>query len=243
MQVKRNPYRASCTIPTGSPTRAIDYLDTVKKRENWFVWMSFPDPHHPWDPPDSELHRCDWRDLKLPAAHGGSVEKNRKILGAQAAPLAGVVRREEAVSISSCPRPSSPAAMTRDQVREIDAMCHIENEIIDEAMGRVLDYIVLDYIEGRGWSANTDVIFTTDHGELQGDYGMLFKGPAHVDSLMRVPLVWRPAPSANIRAKELETPVGHVIWRRPSAGSRASGARVDAGAAPCRPPGPTAASA
>ena len=84
-------------------------------------------------------------------------------------------------------------------------MCHIENEIIDEAMGRVLDYV-----DGRGWGENTDVIFTTDHGELQGDYGMLFKGPAHVDSLMRVPMVWRPAPGVNIRAKELETPVGHV---------------------------------
>ena len=37
----------------------------------------------------------------------------------------------------------------------------------------------------RGWDEDTDIIFTTDHGELQGDYGLLFKGPAHVDSLMR----------------------------------------------------------
>ena len=38
--------------------------------------------------------------------------------------------------------------------------------------------------------------FTTDHGELQGDFGLLFKGPYHVDALMRLPLVWRPAPSS-----------------------------------------------
>ena len=37
-------------------------------------------------------------------------------------------------------------------------------------------------------------MFTTDHGELQGDFGLLFKGPYHVDGLMRLPLVWRPAP-------------------------------------------------
>ena len=37
------------------------------------------------------------------------------------------------------------------------------------------------------------MIFTTDHGELQGDFGLLFKGPYHVDGLMRLPLIWKPA--------------------------------------------------
>ena len=47
----------------------------------------------------------------------------------------------------------------------------------------------------RGWGDDVDVGVTTDHGELQGDFGFLFKGPYHVDALMRLPLVWRPAPS------------------------------------------------
>lgn len=204
VQVKHNPIPRELYHTDWVADRTIDYLDTVRKRENWFVWMSFPDPHHPWDPPDSELHRCDWRALKLPAAHGGGVEKNREILARKPRHWLEWFEGKKQFNFE-LPKTFVPAAMTHDQVREIDAMCHIENEIIDEAMGRVLDYI-----EGRGWSADTDVIFTTDHGELQGDYGMLFKGPAHVDALMRVPLVWRPAPSANIRAKELETPVGHV---------------------------------
>ena len=50
----------------------------------------------------------------------------------------------------------------------------------------------------RGWDDDTDVFFTTDHGELQGDFGLLFKGPYHVDGLMRLPLVWRPAPSSTV---------------------------------------------
>ena len=65
-------------------------------------------------------------------------------------------------------------------------------------------------IEERGWGADTDVVFTTDHGELQGDFGLLFKGPYHVDALMRVPLVWRPAPSAGVSPAEVHEPVGHV---------------------------------
>ncbi|HBM56727.1 MAG TPA: sulfatase, partial [Acidimicrobiaceae bacterium] len=52
--------------------------------------------------------------------------------------------------------------------------------------------------------------FTTDHGEFQGDHGFLFKGPYHVDSLMRLPLVWRPAPSAGTVPSVVADPVGLV---------------------------------
>jgi arylsulfatase A-like enzyme len=84
-------------------------------------------------------------------------------------------------------------------------MTHIQNELIDEACGRVIKRI-----EERGWGENTDVFFTTDHGELQGDYGLMFKGPYHCDSLMRIPLIWRPAPSSGVTPAEVQDPVGQV---------------------------------
>ena len=60
--------------------RAIAWLDSLPEEEDWFLWMSFPDPHHPWDPPASELHRCPWRDLDLPDFYPGSPEKIVEIL-------------------------------------------------------------------------------------------------------------------------------------------------------------------
>jgi arylsulfatase A-like enzyme len=45
---------------------------------------------------------------------------------------------------------------------------------------------------------------------LQGDYGLLFKGPYHVDALMRLPLIWRPAPRAGTAAGTVTAPVGHL---------------------------------
>jgi len=39
---------------------------------------------------------------------------------------------------------------------------------------------------------------------------LLFKGPYHVDALMRLPLIWRPAPSAAARASVVTAPVGLV---------------------------------
>ena len=69
---------------------------------------------------------------------------------------------------------------------------------------------MLAYVQGRSWDQDTDIIYTTDHGELQGDYGMLFKGPYHVDALTQVPLIWRPAPSASVTPADVPAPVGHV---------------------------------
>jgi arylsulfatase A-like enzyme len=37
---------------------------------------------------------------------------------------------------------------------------------------------------------DTVVIFTSDHGDFLGDYGLLLKGPLHLQSVIRVPLIW-----------------------------------------------------
>jgi arylsulfatase A-like enzyme len=66
------------------------------------------------------------------------------------------------------------------------------------------------HLGARGWGDDVDVIFTTDHGEFQGDFGLLFKGPYHVDALMRIPLIWRPAPSAAANPAVVTRPVGLV---------------------------------
>ena len=38
----------------------------------------------------------------------------------------------------------------------------------------------------------------------------MFKGPYHVDALMRVPLIWRPAPAVKVASAEVAAPVGHL---------------------------------
>ena len=182
--------------------RTIAWLDTLGVDEPWFCWMSFPDPHHPWDPPASELHRVDWRDLDLPSAHPGSHERIVEILSTK--PRHWLDWYEGRFgNYEGGPRNFVPAEMTHDQIREINAMVHISNELIDEACGRVLHHIA-----ERDWTAHTDVFFTSDHGELQGDYGLMYKGPYHVDALMRIPLVWRPAPVAGVPHADIASPVG-----------------------------------
>ncbi len=166
--------------------------------------MSFPDPHHPFDPPVSEVkQRIDWRELGLPA---GRPERDQ---------IAKYLSRKPAhwlawwqgrfTNPEGGPTAFRPGALSDAALREMQAMIHVENELIDEAVGRVLAFLV-----ERGVDEHTDIFYTSDHGELQGDHGLFFKGPYHVTSLLHIPLIWRPAPIRGLPPAEIDEPVGHV---------------------------------
>ncbi|MFN8024227.1 MAG: sulfatase-like hydrolase/transferase [Acidimicrobiales bacterium] len=184
--------------------RTIAWLDSLQADDDWFCWMSFPDPHHPWDPPASEIGRIDWHDVPLPENYIEDATERERVLD-------GKPRHYRAwyegtlVSNYEAPLAWAPKTLTADQVREITALNAVEVELIDEAIGRVLEAI-----RAKGWDDDVDIVFTTDHGELGGDFGLMFKGPYHVDGLMRLPLIWRPAPSAAATPATVTRPVAHV---------------------------------
>jgi arylsulfatase A-like enzyme len=203
-QVKDNPIPRGWYHTDWVADRTIAWLDSLAPDDDWFAWMSFPDPHHPWDPPESELGRVDPRDVPLPAGYPQDRAERERILDGK--PRHWRLWYDGTlVSNYEAPKEWVPATLTDDQVREINARNAVECELIDEAIGRVLAAIA-----ARGWGDDVDVIFTTDHGELQGDFGLMFKGPYHVDALMRLPLVWRPAPSARVAPSVVTRPVGLV---------------------------------
>jgi arylsulfatase A-like enzyme len=185
--------------------RATQWLQALPDDEDWFLWVSFPDPHHPWDPPASETHRVSWRDLDLPPGYIEDQTTRESVID-------GKPRHwrqwydGKLVANYEAPPHWVPATLTPNQVREVNAMVHIENELIDEAIGSIMGAVA-----SRGWDADTDVFVSADHGELQGDFGLLFKGPYHVDGLMRIPMIWRPAPNAHLSLpSEITDPVGLV---------------------------------
>ena len=184
--------------------RTVAWLEALDAGEDFFCWMSFPDPHHPWDPPSSEVGRVNWRDVELPAGYVADPTDREAILAAKPSHWSRWYRGE-LVSNYEAPAKWVPATLTADQVREVNALNAVEVELVDEAIGRVLAAV-----ERLGFADRTDVVVTTDHGELQGDYGLLFKGPYHTDGLLRLPLVWRPAPVAAAAPSTVTRPVGLV---------------------------------
>jgi arylsulfatase A-like enzyme len=203
-ETKNNPIPRPWYHTDWVADRTIEFLDSLPAEADWFVWMSFPDPHHPWDPPAAELHRVPWRELDLPAGHPGSDAQIRAILAQKPAHWLAYYEGRWQNAEGGPPNFRVPP-LSLDHIREINAKVHVMNELIDEACGRVMRRIA-----ARGWEAQTDVIYTTDHGELQGDFGFIYKGPFHVDALMRLPFIWRPAPAAGIAPAEIAQPVGQV---------------------------------
>lgn len=203
IQVKRNPVARNVYHTDWTADRAVAWLDSLDDDDDWFCWVSFPDPHHPWDPPESEIGRVPWRDIDV---RDGWLppDEARRVLAQKPHQWLDYYEGHDVTNYEAPPK-FVPAQMTADQVREIDALTHVENELIDEACGRVVDAVTR-----RGWNDTTDIFYTTDHGELQGDFGLMFKGPYHVDAMMRVPLVWRPAPSTGAQPAEVLAPVGHL---------------------------------
>jgi arylsulfatase A-like enzyme len=204
-EVKENPIPREHYHTDWIAERTMAWLRGIGQDERFFCWMSFPDPHHPFDPPADEVRRrIDRRDVPLPPGHPGSRAAAEAILGEKPRHwldwYEGRFRNPEGGPIAFV-----PAALREDQIREMITMIHVENELIDDAVGRVLAFL-----DERGISAETDVVFTSDHGDLQGDYGLFFKGPYHVDSLLRVPLLWRPASAAAVPPATVAAPVGHV---------------------------------
>lgn len=205
-EVKHNPIPRAHYHTDWIADRTLAWLRSLQKDEPFFCWVSFPDPHHPFDPPYDEVKKRapDFRDRPLPPGHPGSPEEIRRRLAKKPQHWLdwydGRFHNPE-----GGPAAFRPRALTHDQLREIDATIQVENELIDDAVARILAFL-----RERGLDEHTDVFYTSDHGELQGDHGLLFKGPYHVTSLLHVPLVWRPAPSAGLGPAVIDDPVGHV---------------------------------
>ena len=79
-------------------------------------------------------------------------------------------------------------------------------EMIDQCVGRVLDHLT-----ALGTANNTAVLYTGDHGHMNGHHGLYYKGNATIpqnfyDESIRVPCVWRmPGKSAAGQVTVCET--------------------------------------
>ena len=161
--------------------RAIDWMTHGRDRDKPFcAWVSFVDPHHPFDCPEpwSKLHdpaevdlpKHRTRDLdRRPWWHRAAVENRPKGSDAEVAVRSTYSRIE----------PQSD-----DQLREIIANTYGQIAFIDEQVGRILNALAQS-----GALDNTIVIYTSDHGDWLGDHGLILKGPMPYEGLLRVPMI------------------------------------------------------
>ncbi|MFH1927391.1 MAG: sulfatase-like hydrolase/transferase [Chloroflexota bacterium] len=174
--------------------RTIDFLEERDRNRPFFLWCSFPDPHHPYCPPQEYAEMYPPEEMPLPARREGELDSlgphfQLAYKGTQM--LAGRFFHE-------------PTLMTDMQYREIIGLTYGMVSLIDVNVGRILDTLrALDLEQ------DTIVIFTSDHGDVMGDHWLMNKGPFQFEGLLKVPFIVR-WPGKYASSREISCLTSHL---------------------------------
>jgi choline-sulfatase len=145
--------------------QAKKYLEAYNRDEPWFCWVSFGGPHEPWDAPEPYASMYDPADMPEPVPMPeDKYSRPKGNLDIQIAQRGHV-------------GPESAVKMRANYAGNIS--------LIDDQIGEILEAI-----EARGELDNTAIVFSSDHGEHNGDYTLTHKS-TFLDGPVRVPLIVR----------------------------------------------------
>lgn len=144
------------------------------RNQPFFLWVSFPDPHHPFSAPAPycDAHPAD--TVKLPEIKEGELESMPDFYA----------------------QSSIRGKVSETTLRRLIGQSMGMVEHIDACMGRVVAAI-----EDAGLADNTIFAFTSDHGEMLGHHNLLRKGSYCYRDLLRVPFVLSGKPVEAIRGR------------------------------------------
>ncbi len=153
--------------------RAADWLQAQQDDDQpYFLMVSFPDPHHPFNPPGKYWDMYSPDDMPVPEAFmRNDWVPPPHVEGA-------ILDREE--GLSKLNAMGSVATYARE-AQEAQALTCGMIAMIDDAIGRV---------RAVAGAENAVQIFTTDHGDHLGDHRLLFKGAEQYEQLTHVPFIW-----------------------------------------------------
>ncbi|WP_420638358.1 sulfatase [Candidatus Poriferisocius sp.] len=144
--------------------RAREYLAGCQRDEPWFCWVSFGGPHEPWDTPEpwASHHDPEAMPPPLPPLKRGDPWPD------------GSLDRW----LAWLGQPFTP-----EEIQRMRADYAGNVSLIDDQIGGILRTI-----EERGELNRTVIVFTSDHGEMNGDHGLMYK-MNFFDGSVRVPLI------------------------------------------------------
>jgi arylsulfatase A-like enzyme len=156
--------------------RAAAYIARQKPDTPFFMTVSFPDPHHPFNPPGK------YWDMYKPSQFPVPEAFTRNDWAPPPHVQATLDAREDG---SANLRGMRTIGCTAQEAQEACALTAGMITCVDDAIGGVLAAL-----KASGQADNTVVIFTTDHGDHLGDHRLLLKGAEHYQSIVHVPFIW-----------------------------------------------------
>jgi len=155
--------------PYRNVSAAFDFIDNHRGDDPFFMWLSFAEPHNPYQVPEPYFDMFPPESLPPVAC------------GAECCELKGsdyVWERKawEYVLGEDCEK---RIARTRSNY-------HGMLRLIDDQFRRFMEGL-----ETRGLRDNTVVVFLSDHGDFVGEYGLIRKGVGLPEVLCRITMAWQ----------------------------------------------------
>ncbi|MBK1880468.1 sulfatase family protein [Pelagicoccus mobilis] len=166
--------------------KSIDFINSQKDSDTpWYLTTSIINPHPPFAPPSPwhKLYRA--QDMQLPKVPG-----NLDSLLTYYNHFQNRMKWRD-------------RGIDENHIRCMIAYYYACISFIDHQVGRLLDTL-----EENGQLENTLIVFTSDHGELLGDYNCFGKRSPH-DSALRIPMICR-HPETFEAGRQIDAPVNLI---------------------------------
>ncbi len=139
----------------------------------WLMSVNPFDPHPPLDPPQAYKDKLDIAKLAMPVWREGEHDNKPPHY------LQDYIRGGQEGAADSV------VGMTDEEQLELRRDYLAQILLIDDQFGRLLDFLDENHLR-----ENTIIIFHSDHGEMNGDHGLHWKGAYFYDEMVRVPLIF-----------------------------------------------------
>ena len=158
-------------VDTWHGLEAMRWIEAYDRAEPFFLFVGFPGPHDPWDAPEEALQRYRDVDISMPASTRRPTIDGTERYGAL---------------LNSFLWLSDSESMSEDAIRGMRRSYAADISVIDHAVG-----LMVGALERKGVLDNTWIVYTSDHGEMAGNHGLMSKCVLY-EPAVRVPLIIRP---------------------------------------------------
>lgn len=155
--------------PYRNVSAALRFLDEERGDAPFFLWLSFAEPHNPYQVPAPYFDLFPPESLPQPLA------------GPEALPL-----KEPSLAFDRAGWERVMGPDTASRILRTRSNYHGMLRLIDDQFKRFMEGL-----EARGLRENTVVVFLSDHGDYAGEYGLIRKGGGLCEALTRITMAWQ----------------------------------------------------
>ena len=160
------PFPLETQLPYRAVTAAQRWLETLDHRP-FFLWLSFPEPHNPYQVPEPYFSLFPPETLPPTLADERALESKG-------------FKFQWTRHIGEVAFPDYAEQIPRARANYYGML-----RLIDDQIRRFFDFL-----DARGLRENTIIVVLSDHGDFVGEYGLVRKGPELPEVLVRIPMFW-----------------------------------------------------